>query len=378
MTQAGRDKKRARRKFGRIRQFNSGRWQASYTGPDANVYIAPKTFDAKVDAEAWLTDRRREIDRELWSPACGQEERPGAPFGEYAEGWLRQRRIKDRTREHYRKLLDNHLLDTFADVELRDITPAAVRRWYATTAVGTPTMRAHAYSLLRAIMQTAMADDLVDSNPCRIAGASTARRVHKIRPATLDELAIITKSMPEAYQAFVLMAAWLAMRYGELTELRRKDVDLADEVVRVRRAVVRAGDDFKVTTPKSDAGIRDISIPPHLLPLIEDHLAAHVRKGRDALLFPSVTDHNRHLAPSALYRMFYKARAEAGRKDLRVHDLRHSGAVLAAQTGATLAELMGRLGHSSPAAALRYQHIARGRDREIAALLSKLASNGES
>lgn len=377
MTQANAEKrKRERRKFGRIRQFNSGRWQASYTGPDANVYIAPKTFDAKVDAEAWLTDRRREIDRELWSPASGQEERPSATFGEYAEGWLKQRGIKDRTREHYRKLLDNHILPTFSDVELRDIAPAAVRRWYATTAVGTPTMRAHAYSLLRAIMQTALADDLVDSNPCRIAGASTARRVHKIRPATLAELETITKAMPDPYQAFILMAAWLAMRFGELTELRRKDVDLCDEVVRVRRAVVRAGDDFKVTTPKSEAGIRDISVPPHLVPVIEDHLDRFVAPGNGALLFPSVGDPNRHLAPSALYRMFYSARAKAGRDDLRIHDLRHSGAVLAAATGATLAELMGRLGHSSPQAALRYQHIAGGRDREIAALLSKIAENG--
>ena len=72
---------------------------------------------------------------------------------------------------------------------------------------------------------------------------------------------------------------------------------------------------------------------------------------------------------------FYKARDKANRPDLRFHDLRHSGAVLAAATGATLAELMGRLGHSTPAAAMRYQHAAQGRDREIAALLSKLASN---
>lgn len=377
MTQADAKPKRDRRKFGRIRQFKSGRWQASYTGPDANVYIAPKTFDAKVDAEAWLTDRRREIDRELWSPASGQEERPSAPFGEYAEGWLKQRSIKDRTREHYRKLLDNHILPTFADVELRDIAPEAVRRWYATTAVGTPTMRAHSYSLLRAIMHTALADDLIDANPCRISGASTARRVHKIRPATLGELETITQSMPAPYQAFVLMAAWLAMRFGELTELRRKDIDLNDEVVRVRRAVVRAGDEFKVTTPKSDAGIRDISIPPHLIPAIEDHLDRYVRTGKNALIFPSVGDPDRHLAPSALYRMFYTARAKAGRDDLRVHDLRHSGAVLAAATGATLAELMGRLGHSTPQAALKYQHIAGGRDREIAALLSKIAENGK-
>ena len=378
MTQADAAKKRDRRKFGRIRRFKSGRWQASYLGPDANLYIAPSTFDAKIDAEAWLTDRRREIDRNLWSPRSGQEDRPGASFGDYSEAWLEQRGIKDRTREHYRKLLDNHILGTFAGVELRDVTPAAVRRWYSTTAVGTPTMRAHAYSLLRAIMQTALADDLIDSNPCRIVGASTARRVHKIRPATLDELQVITAAMPPPYQAFIMMAAWLALRFGELTELRRRDVDLTDEVVRIRRAVVRAGDGFKVTTPKSDAGIRDVSIPPHLVPLIADHLKTHAQSGRDALLFPSVGDPTRHLAPSALYRMFYAARAAAGRDDLRVHDLRHSGAVLAAATGATLAELMARLGHSSPQAALRYQHAAGGRDREIAQLLSKIAANGDS
>lgn len=367
-------KPRERRGFGRIRQFKSGRWQASYTGPDGAVYIAPSTFSAKVDAEGWLHQRRVEIDRELWSPASGQEERPSAPFSDYAEGWLRQRGIKDRTREHYRKLLDSHILATFGSVELRDITPAAVRHWYATAAVGTPTLRAHSYSLMRAIMQTALADDLIDANPCRISGASSARRVHKIRPATLDQIEVITTAMPDPYQAFILMAAWLAMRYGELTELRRKDIDLIDEVVRVRRAVVRAGEGFLVTTPKSDAGIRDIAIPPHLIPVIEKHLATHVSTAQNSLLFPSVTDPERHLAPSAMYRMYYKARAAAGREDLRIHDLRHSGAVLVAATGATLAELMGRLGHSSPQAALRYQHVAGGRDREIARLLSKLAT----
>jgi integrase len=75
-----------------------------------------------------------------------------------------------------------------------------------------------------------------------------------------------------------------------------------------------------------------------------------------------------------LYRVFYRARAAAGRPDLRFHDLRHTGAVLAAQTGATLAELIGRLGHSTPGAALRYQHAAQGRDMEIAKALSALAT----
>ena len=58
--------------------------------------------------------------------------------------------------------------------------------------------------------------------------------------------------------------------------------------------------------------------------------------------------------------------------DLRFHDLRHTGAVFAASTGATLAELMARLGHSTLGAALRHQHAAEERDRVIADALSQL------
>ena len=49
-------------------------------------------------------------------------------------------------------------------------------------------------------------------------------------------------------------------------------------------------------------------------------------------------------------------RATMGLEDLHLHDLRHSGNTWAAATGASTAELMGRLGHASPVAALRYQH----------------------
>jgi integrase len=71
--------------------------------------------------------------------------------------------------------------------------------------------------------------------------------------------------------------------------------------------------------------------------------------------------------------MWVKARKVAGREDLRFHDLRHTGAVMAAQSGATLAELMARLGHTTPAMAIRYQHASLDRDAEIARRLSVLA-----
>jgi integrase len=174
----------------------------------------------------------------------------------------------------------------------------------------------------------------------------------------------------------VMLASWCALRFGEAVELRRGDIDLSAEVIRIRRAAVRIKGTYSVTSPKSDAGLRDVAIPPHIIPTIEAHLAKHVGKGRDALIFPAggANDSSgRHLQPSTLYGHWYRARKLGGRDDLRWHDLRHSGAVLAAATGASLAELMSRLGHSTPTAALRYQHAAKGRDREIAALLSKLA-----
>lgn len=363
--------------FGSVEKERSGRYRARYYGPDGRRYKAPTLFLTKTDARAWLALQHAEIIRKTWEPptAAAGTPSPGRKLtlADYAEQWLEHRQLKDRTREHYRKLLDAHILPGLGGLPLASITADDVRRWHSAMGDETPTLRAHAYGLLRTIMGTAASDGKIAANPCVIRGAGSAKRVHRIRPATLDELAAITDAMPAQYRAMILLASWCALRFGELTELRRKDIDPAAGVIRVERAVVRTGGQFKVTTPKSDAGVRDVHVPPHLLPAVVEHLDRHVAPGPDALLFPA--QHGGHLAPATLYRRFYAAREAAGRPDLRFHDLRHSGAVLAASTGATLAELMARLGHSTPAAAMRYQHAAQGRDRQIAELLSKLATN---
>ena len=373
---------RRRRGFGRIRQCQpSGRYQASYIGPDDQLHKAPETFDAREDAEAWLADRRREIDRELWSPPATVEQKRAkrkaeAIFREYTERWLatrtvRGRPLKPRTVEHYEKLLGDHIYPTFGNKPVRDISMGSVDHWYARTLTDHPTMRAHCYSLLKTILETARTRDrMIDNNPCAIRGAGTTTRTIKPRPATLEQLDIIAGEMPDNLKLLVLLASWCALRFGELVELRRGDIDLQEGVVRVQRAAVRVDRGWKVGDPKSEAGKRDVSIPPHVIPAVEEHLAKHVVPEKDALLFPA--KNGSHLQPSTLNRHFDRARIKA-KWPGRFHDLRHSGAVMAAQTGATLAELMARLGHSTPQAAMRYQHAAQGRDKEIAEKLSKLA-----
>jgi integrase len=363
----------SRRGFGAIRKLPSKRFQAHYVGPDTVKHLAPTTFDTKEDAEAWLSDRRREISNGTWGTQQAVKKRTGT-FGMFAEKWIAERELKPRTRAHYRSLLDAKILPTFADIKLTAITAPLIREWHSGLGSGQPTARAHAYGLLRTILATAVEDELIPANPCHIRGAGTSKRVHKIKPASLQEITLLVEAMPAKYKAMTLLAAWCGLRFGELVELRREDVDVKNGVLHVRRGVVRAAGEVIVGKPKSDAGIRDVAIPPHLIELLKAHIAEYAQPGRKGLLFPTGT--GGHLAPSTLYKSFYKARKAAGREDLRWHDLRHTGAVLAASTGATLAELMARLGHSTSQAALRYQHAAAGRDAQIAAKLSEIAGLG--
>lgn len=376
-----------KRSFGQITKLPSGRLRARYLGPDGLRHAAPYTFETKIDAEAWLVDERRLLAAGTWVPpkTRAKAAQQKLTFETYADSWLRDRDLKPRTRQHYRSLLDRQLYPTFGHLGLREITPDAVRTWHALTGTSTPTLRAHAYGLMRTILGTAEKDELITKNPCYVRGAGNSKRVHKVKPLSLAELETVVAHMPEERQAMTLLAAWCAMRFGELAELRREDVDQTNGVIHVRRAVVRVGGEAIVGTPKSDAGTRDIAVPPHLMPIIKQHLKKHVGSSKEALLFPGTE--GGHLNPSTLYGKkptkttpghgFYAARAAAGRPDLRWHDLRHTGAVLAAQTGATLAELMGRLGHSTPGAALRYQHAAQDRDMEIAKRLSALVGGEE-
>ena len=300
-------------------------------------------------------------------------------FGDLGTAEVRELR---QLREENRKLkqvaadlmLDKQILPTFARTPLRSISPTIVRRWYTTLSPDTPTLRAHAYGLLRAILHTAVYDGEISANPAHIRGAGTTTRAVAITPATLDELTTLAQAMPSHRQAMILLAAWCGLRFGEITELRRKDLDLQRGVVHVHRAVTRVGGQYVITTPKSAAGRRDVALPPHLTPALQHHLHQHTGPSKDALLFPATGDPTKHLAPASLYKTFYRARAAAGRPDLRWHDLRHTGSVLAAHTGATLAELMNRLGHSTPQAALRYQHAINDRDTQIAHALSQLAT----
>lgn len=61
------------------------------------------------------------------------------------------------------------------------------------------------------------------------------KRTDTIEPATIEEIERLTKGMPPRLQLKVLLGAWCQMRFGEIGALRRKDIDLKNNVIKVRR-----------------------------------------------------------------------------------------------------------------------------------------------
>lgn len=349
----------ARRLFGGVRRLPSGSWQAYYPGVSGRRTAAPTTFPTERAAVAWLDRLESDRERGSWhDPALGRQR-----LDIYAIAWLKTRTVRESTREYYAQLLDSHILSVLGTHELRQLAPPMIRDWHAGLASSTgPTARARSYSLLRTILGEAVRDGAITANPCTIRGAATVDHTER-RPLTIKEVRRVAARMPHRYRLLVLLAAASGLRYGELVALRREDIDLDTMTISVTKAVRRGREGL----PKSAAGVRIVHLPALLKPLVGAHLKAHV--GAEPTSYMFTTSRGNPPSNNHLNGTLTRAAGSIGRPDVRFHHLRHTGATLAAQTGATTKELMARLGHASPRAALLYQHASSERDAMIAKAL---------
>lgn len=162
------------------------------------------------------------------------------------------------------------------------------------------------------------------------------------------------------YRALVLLATFGNMRWGELAGLRRRYLDLDGRRVRVVETVYEFGQLVK-GTPKSGASKRKITLPELIMPELRRHLDTYSAPGPDGFVFVGVK--GGQLRRSNFSKPWAQALAKAGLSDdLHVHDLRHTGNTLAAEAGASLGELMNRMGHSSTRAARIYLHTREERE----------------
>lgn len=388
-----------RRAFGNIRKLSSGRYQARYRGPDNQHHKAPVTFQRKKQADEWLAAEQTLIARDTWTPPDKRAQPADTPdttptpevptFDQWADQWvetLPQTGRTPRTVQTYKYRL-KRLRETFGDTHLDQITRADVDQWYKDTADNAHgrTKRGRttrndgrgiarsAYIVLSACMKDAVTAGHIPDTPCHVTrGGKLVKDIDAPRQvATPQEVHTAAQAMPDGEQLIILLAAWCAMRRGELLGLRRKDIDLKNGELHIRRQIQYLVDGGEtVLKPKSDAGTRTISIPAALLPVIRAHMKTYVKSTPDALIFHRPARYDQSIHPNTLDRHWNDARKAAGIPWFKFHDLRHTGLTIYAQQGATLAELLHRGGHSDVEVALRYQHATAERDKALTTMMN--------
>jgi len=411
----------SRRRFGSIRRRESGRYQIRYLGPDGRMRTGRVTYERKSDAERALSV----IEAQMISSDWADPTRAKIKLADYAVAWIAQRPgLRPRTVDLYSWLYRKHIGPYLGAVPLNKLSIAMIREWRAELlAHGVSlSMAAKAYRLLRAILMTAVDEDkILTRNPCRIRGAGnekaperpvlTVAQVYDLagrlgrRPVgnirrlpngtyrlhyrcqgevqlapkqyltrsdaelalwDLSDQGRADSSHDDRYRAFVLLATFASLRWGEVTALRRADLDLGRATVRVRVAYAeRSTGELVLGPPKSRAGRGIVGIPQAIIPALRDHLSAYVGPAPGALLFTGVGGGPiRRSNFNKLSGWPHAARA-IGAEGLHVHDLRHTGNHFAAASGVRLRDLMVRMGHDSERAAMIYQHEARGADSTI-------------
>ncbi len=330
---------------------------------------------------AWLDNEQDtiELDRRhpgTWTaPAdrAAKAEAETTTLADYAGRWLEHRSISRRTRETYTYHLRRNILPVLGRMALTAITPDDVRAWFSGLGTDYESRNARAYGVLTAVLNTAVDDGLIDRSPARIKGGTKVKRTRRsVVLLTAAELAALAEAMPPELRLSVLLAGWCGLRRGEVFALTRGDIAADGSTVRVDKAVVYREHEYTCGPPKTAESNRIVTVPTHLRPALQTHLAVHVKQAASTLLFKDpVTGgfytEGRYRTP------FVTAREAIGKPDLHFHDLRHFGGVMAAVAGGTTREVMDRLGHTTPTAAMRYQHVAAGRADTLAERMSNLA-----
>lgn len=354
-------------------------------------------YDTITDARAALAIARADTVRGIFVPPAarraarraeeGKAEAESVTLRQWSETWLAQLEANpERSRAtvlSYRSVLKNHVWPELGDVRLAELTTQRVADHLGLLA-SRPSKR-HPRARVNGVTPNvviALRSCINAAVRAKAGGLESfefplAPKHRRVRPedehgdvATPEEVKAMTEAMPERLRMALPLAAWCALRLGEVLGLERRDLEHLGEP---ERAVLHVRRQFNVkanalTPPKADS-TRAIAIPAALLPALRHQLEIYTSAARTAPVLAG--PRGQRVSQTTLDRHWRAAREEAGRPGFHFHNLRHTGLSRYAEQGATLAELLHRGGHTDVTVALRYQHATAERDRALTERLSR-------
>jgi integrase len=312
-----------------------GRWRARYR--DSADKEHSRHFKRKVDAQHWL-------DEVTTAVTTGMYVDPGRSritVGDWSLRWLDTKvDLKPSTRARYEGLLRVNVLPRWGDIRLSDVTHEGVAAWVAeliASGLSAATVR-QAHRVVSLAFSLAVRSGRLARNPADHVPLPRALKPEKIF-LTVDQVEQLAITARE-YRLVILFLAYTGVRFGELSALRVRRLDLMRRRAEIVEAVAEVGGRAVFSTPKSYQ-VRSVPIPRFLV----DELGLHIaRKQIDDFVFASPRGSLLWLQ-NFRHAVFDRAARTSGLDGLTPHSLRHTAASLAIMSGADVKVVQQMLGH---------------------------------
>jgi integrase len=354
-------------RLGSIRRHRS-KWQARYRDPDGNV--RGKSFARKLDARRFLAEIEADKLRGAWiDPKHGHVHLEAfwtAHLLPHLETLLRPT-----TLDLYERLWRRYIRPSLGGRPISSIRPADIQETLGRMmeqGVGRPTVNA-TFRLLSRVLKSGVNGGFIPRNPAERVSTPTVQQ-KEMRFLDLKDISHLSEAAPDEWKAFLLVAIWGGLRFGEISALRTKDIDFLRRQIRIEHSITEVNGRISVG-PTKNKGRRVVAMPTFVI----EALAAHLNQ------WPATPEGFIFRSPTGGYvrrsnfrqRVWLPTLKQAGIEGLRFHDLRHTAAALAIAVSAHPKALQARLGHSSITTTLdRYGHLMEGLDQRLAIRLQEL------
>jgi len=238
----------------------------------------------------------------------------------------------------------------------------------------------HHHRLISKILSSAVKWDIVEKN---IATRATPPRIPHREMEYLNEdeskrmIALLQKE-PVQNRTMIMLLILLGMRRGELLGLEWKDIDFANQTLRIVRTSQFVDKAIITKEPKTQSSIRTLSFDNVVLGLLQDFRAWQDGQRER---FPDWKESDRlftsprggPMHPDSITQWFSKFIKRSGLPKVSLHSLRHSNATLMIAGDVDIATVSKRLGHANTSVTLNiYTHALKSRDRLAAQTLESL------
>lgn len=308
-----------------------------------------RTFPTKALAERFAATNTADIVRGDWvDPTLA-----GRPFRAYADAWLAVKRaeIKEQTADGYAADLRKYVTPRLGSVPVGRITPQTIDGFLASLrddGVSPHKVRNLLVKVVRPVLNHAVRDGAIKANPSAPIKVGKPRRQRDIKVLTAAQVTALVDELPAPYDTLVLFTAYTGLRWGEVTGLRMKRLDLLAGRVEVAEVLQHYKGEARFSEPKTKGSERTVSLPRFLVDVMRAYVADR-DLGPDDLVF--TTPRGKPLrSPNFLQKVYIPAVHRALPEHLhgfRFHDLRHTCVALLIGAGAHPKEISTRMGHST-------------------------------